>query len=763
MLMRKVILKIKYLYIILLCSMSSLYIQSADWTWSHAYGKEWGWEIYNPVIVSANDGGYAIVGEDSNDNDIVLIKIYPSGSIAWQKIYKAPGYDGIMSFQQTKDGGYLIGGYTDSYGAGDWDALIIKVDSSGNIMWQKVYGGALYDISISIVELEDGTYIIGGETSSFGAGERNISIMRLDKDGSIIWQKTYSGTYSSGLSSIQKTFDGNIVVNGGLSLAENEPFQWIFKIDLSGNIIWQKIYDVYLYVYVYSVQATSDAGYIMAGEISFGSYEDAWVCKLDSDGNIVWQKSYGDIYSDFAEVIMQTLDGGYLINARRGYLKGDSTDYDIWMFKLDSSGNIIWQKSYYTSYWEFSSSMDFTQDGGYIIVAESPRIVNSDFIHAWVFKIREDGTMDSSCDFIYDTNVIPQDTNVTVTDSSIVPMDSSAIVSEAGFIGLDFDMEDTLICQTSNVPILVSQKPLLDDSSGSNPNGIIEADEEVNLLGALENIGDTQATLINGHLSSYSPIIIQNGSVSYPDIASKGIENALMPYAIIAPSSNRPSTHWDIDIHESPKCSGCMDFMYDFKYHVGSSFNDVPPTTIFYPYIEKILHTGIVNGCTESSYCPLNPVTREQMAKMVCRSMNQYSASCPVSACQGIFADVPSSNIFCSYIEGLYNAWLGIVSGCLSDPLSYCPLSIALREQMAKILCNAMDGAWVPGGCTNVNCEGLFNDVPSSNPFCSHIEALYKLDIVSGCSLSPLLFCPKGITTRQQMAKLLVNAFGFSL
>jgi len=145
------------------------------------------------------------------------------------------------------------------------------------------------------------------------------------------------------------------------------------------------------------------------------------------------------------------------------------------------------------------------------------------------------------------------------------------------------------------------------------------------------------------------------------------------------------------------------------------------------------------------------------MAKYICISMNLSNPNfCSISGCSGIFGDVPNSNPFCSYIEALYND--GVVGGCQSIPMLYCPNSFTQRQQMAKFLCTAMN-AINPDSCLISGCLGIFNDVPSSNPFCSYIEALYNNGIVGGCA--PSYYCPSANVSREQMAKFIINAFNF--
>jgi len=753
--------------IIIYFAASSFLAASIDWTWSHAYGKEY-WGADEPIIISTSDGGYIVSGMQydwNTDYNIIVLKITSSGTIAWQKRYVGSSSDNVSSIRQTSDGGYIMAGYTNSTYSGNYQALVLKLDSSGNINWQKTYGGISAASAEGILELQDGSYIVAGATTSFGMGNTDLWILRLGYTGNIIWQRTYGGQGHDGARSIQQTSDGNIIVGASYSTsADGNRVPWILKLDLDGNIIWQRLYYFIGSGGIRSVRQTSDGGYITTGQKwRDESWSDVWVLKLNAAGDIVFQKAYGDIYSDAGYSIMQTMDGGYIIDARSESYKG-SYDEDIWLVKIDPSGNIIWQKSYYTFWRDISFSMDIAKDGSYIIAGTSSGIVNSIYDYVWVFKVREDGTMDSTCDFIYDTHVIPYDTDAIAMDMTVVPLDSSAIVTDFNLVAVDLDVQDILVCQTSGIPVLVSHKPMLDDSSGNYPNGIIEPDEPVNFTGAIENTGDVDAIKAEGHLKSNSPIIISNGNASYPDISPGTIENSLTQYSIIAPSVNRPSTHWDITIQESPSCLGCMDFSYDFTYHVGNSFTDVSVTSIFYPSIETILHTRIVNGCAETSFCPLAPVLREQMAKMVCRAMNQISAECILYPCAGIFADVSQANLFCSYIEALYHAGGDgyIIDGCQSSPLSYCPSNIALRQEVAKTVCQAYN-ATHNSTCGGGSCWGFFLDVPTSNPFCSYIESLYLMEIIKGCSSFPLLFCPSDSVTREQMAKFLVNAFGFTM
>ncbi len=309
-------------------------------------------------------------------------------------------------------------------------------------------------------------------------------------------------------------------------------------------------------------------------------------------------------------------------------------------------------------------------------------------------------------------------------------------------------------CITQTIPMLKASDLIVDDSNGNN-NGLIEPNENVSLIGTLTNVSPVIATSVTGEIFTYDPINLIQHLAQYPDISSGDTQSCTNCYSILAPASNRPSLHWDIKITELPKCTGCSNYLYTTAFHIGNSFNDVPSSHIFYKYIEAMLHWDITSGCGGNNYCPSNNVARQAMAKFICNAMNVATpGSCFTFGCSEMFGDVLSTNPFCEYIEALYNA--GVVNGCSQEPLLYCPDNNVTRQAMAKFVCLAMEAS-MPGSCPINSCQGLFNDVPATNFFCPYIEALYNIEVISGCG--PSLYCPASNVSRGQMAKFIINAF----
>jgi hypothetical protein len=228
-----------------------------------------------------------------------------------------------------------------SFSVGGFDAWVLKLDGSGNIQWANAYGSIGNDYAYSIQQTLDGEYVVAGRTESFGAGGIDAWILKLDSGGNVQWQKTYGGTGNDYAYSIQQTPDGEYVVAGGtMSFSVGGFDAWVLKLDGSGNIQWAKAYGGTSNDYVYSIQQTPDDGYIVAGETgSFGAGSfNSWILKLDSSGNVQWQKTYGGNSDDYVYFIQRDSDGGYIMAGETGSFGAGGID--AWILKLDSNGEI---------------------------------------------------------------------------------------------------------------------------------------------------------------------------------------------------------------------------------------------------------------------------------------------------------------------------------------------------------------------------------------------------------------------------------------
>jgi len=342
--------------------------------WFKHYGGTGG--DYGRSIQQTVDGGYIVAGETYSytygGTDFAIYKLGSDGNKIWFKHYGGTDDDRCFSIQQTSDGGYIVAGETESYSHGSLDYAVYKLNSIGNKIWFKHYGGANMDRGYSIQQTSDGGYIFAGHTSSYTYGTDDFGIYRLNSSGNKIWFKHYGGAGYDRAYSIQQTSDGGYIVAGETSSYTNGNSDFaIYKLNSSGNKVWFKHYGGTNSDYGKSIKQTSDGGYIVAGytaSYSYGSYDFA-IYKLDSNGNKVWFKHYGGSSSDYGKSIQQTSEGGYVV---AGYTKSYTYgDRDFAIYKLSSSGNKTWFKHYGGTLLDEARSIQQTSDGGYIVTGET--------------------------------------------------------------------------------------------------------------------------------------------------------------------------------------------------------------------------------------------------------------------------------------------------------------------------------------------------------------------------------------------------------
>jgi hypothetical protein len=302
---------------------------------------------YASSVQQTSDGGYIVAGYTTSfraaDLDIFLIKTDANGNIIWAKTYGGTDYDYVYSVQHTFDGGYIVAGITGSFGAGWGDIFLIKIDPFGGIQWAKTYGGISDDGAFSVQQTYDGGYIVAGYTRSFGAISEDVFLIKIDPFGDIQWAKTYGGKGSEVATSVRQTADGGYIVAGyTTSFGAGKGDIFLIKTDANGNIIWAKTYGGEFDDKASSVQQTSDGGYIVAGHIGvlFDAYMDILLIKTDAKGNIQWAKTYGeaDTIDREAYSVQQTSDGGYILAGTT--ISFGAGERDIFLIKTDAKGNI---------------------------------------------------------------------------------------------------------------------------------------------------------------------------------------------------------------------------------------------------------------------------------------------------------------------------------------------------------------------------------------------------------------------------------------
>lgn len=445
----------KYLISIILLTMltcnNQLFAQP-DLEWEKNYG---GTESDRArMIKQTTDGGYIIIGaSNSSDGDVGtnngnkdcwVIKLDALGNIEWEQSYGGTNWDYSRDIQQTIDGGYIVAGSSLSSDGdvgsnyGESDFWVFKLDETGNIEWEKNYGGSLTDQANAILQTADGGYLVAGESNSDDGevgnnyGSYDCWVLKLDMIGNLEWAKTYGGTDQEFVESLLQADDGGYLVGTSSQSADNdvggnngEEDFWIFKLDTLGNIEWQQNYGGNCDQSLSSMIVANDGGYIATGDfcsydgldstLTNGSY-DIWVLKISETGSIEWEENFGGTESDRHSYIQNTNDNGFVVGC-----SSQSNDIDVgsnygeldfWVFKLDGSGNMEWEQNYGGSQWDLVKSIEQASDGGFVIAGSSRSSDgsvsdnNGDFDY-WVVKLRPLNVGINTIDLNHNVSIFP--------------------------------------------------------------------------------------------------------------------------------------------------------------------------------------------------------------------------------------------------------------------------------------------------------------------------------------------------------------------
>jgi hypothetical protein len=297
----------------------------------------------------------------------------PPGPRGWSRIYGGTESDFGHDVRQTSDGGYIVAGRTYSFGAGSGDMYLLKLAANGDLMWSNTYGGLFEDTARRVVQASDGGYVMAGSTESFGAGASDACLVKMDSGGTLLWSQTYGTTDSETAWGLTQTSDGGYILVGRVYSSQTKDTDILLvKTDKDGTEEWSRALDYDKYDEGFGVVQTTDGGYAIAGVTLLLAEVRAemLLVKTDADGVPQWSRKFGETAAGYD--IRQTSDGGYVMAGVSGMWSLDPwEEQDGFMVKTDAAGTEEWSHVHDSpGEMYFLRSVRQTGDGGFIFAGD---------------------------------------------------------------------------------------------------------------------------------------------------------------------------------------------------------------------------------------------------------------------------------------------------------------------------------------------------------------------------------------------------------
>jgi hypothetical protein len=371
-----------------------------------SFERTYGHEFYDTgyAVLQTADGGYVIAGESSPFGagiDVYLIRTDPSGDTLWTRTYDSGNREVGLAIQQTTDEGYVIAGLWQLSDPYNEEVYLIRIDSSGDTLWTRTYGGEDCDVGYSVQQMTDGGYVIAGTTTPCiggSADSADVYLIRTASSGDTLWTRKYGGGGDDWGYEVQQTTDGGYVIAGDAwSFGGGNWDAYLVKTDSSGDTLWTRRYGGDDDQHGRSVQQTMDGGYVIAGDTGSFLAREVYLIKTDSSGDTLWTKRYGRDDDHGGLSVRETTDGGYVIAGNSGCLVNPPMEYryDVYLIRTDSSGDTLWTKTYGGEWDDHGYSVRQTMDGGYVVVGKTLSFGAADW-DVYLIKTDPDGIVDIS-------------------------------------------------------------------------------------------------------------------------------------------------------------------------------------------------------------------------------------------------------------------------------------------------------------------------------------------------------------------------------
>ncbi|MEW6467881.1 MAG: gliding motility-associated C-terminal domain-containing protein [Bacteroidota bacterium] len=535
------------------------------------------------AVHQTTDGGFICAGTTrsfgAGAEDIYLVKTNANGVVLWSKAFGGNARDEGRCVQQTADGGYIITGFTQSYGSGARDVILIKTNSLGTVQWTKTYGAGNDEEGNYVQQTSDLGYLITGYTKSpFGAGAEDIYLVKTDLNGNLQWANAYGGGNKEFGYAAQQTTSGMYIVTGSTeSFGAGQEDVFLLKVNGAGNFVSFRTFGGGNRDFGYSIRQISNGKYLIAGSTrSFGAGgDDAFVVNVDSAGAFQWAKTYGGANNDFGYCIRETSSGQFIIaGSTRSFGSGGDDSY---LFKTNNTGGLIWSKAYGGGNDEYARFVHQMTNGQYVLLGWTKTfgVGAEDF-----YLIRTDTVGVSGCNETSPVSIVNTPAVVTGNFSVTVAPGGATNNPVVGVVSADLT---TLLCQCIAPPNITGNNTICGGGSTT-----------LTATGGITYSWSTGATTsvvtVTPTITTNYSVLVSNGTCS--DTTSILITVTTAPIVTISPLSATICSGGSTTL----SASGANTYLWNPGSLSGSGITVSPSVTTTYTVTGTAL-----NGCTNTA------------------------------------------------------------------------------------------------------------------------------------------------------------------
>lgn len=365
-------------------------------TWTRTYGGSKNDQAAHAI--SVRGGGYLMVGrtfsKGAGSSDGWAVRLDEEGKVLWERTYGGTGLDALTTVIEASRKGYYVAGVTNSKGQGGVDGWVLRLDEKGEILWEQTLGGKLNDAIAASALMADGSVLLAGYTRSQGAGKRDAWFVKVGEDGKVVWNRAVGGKDRDEMAYITPIPGGGFAAAGiTKSFGAGNADAWVILLDAQGQHVWDRKIGDAAWNAAQFISPMPGGGFIAAGNTrsKTSGKSDVWVFRLDPQGKLLWEKSRGGADIDYATSVHALRKGGVLVGGVTRS-KGEG-GYDAWLIALDDGGNPKWDTTMGSSGNNGISRIMRAANGGFIVAGFTSEGTGGEDFNAWVILLNEEGQM----------------------------------------------------------------------------------------------------------------------------------------------------------------------------------------------------------------------------------------------------------------------------------------------------------------------------------------------------------------------------------